>query len=141
MKRILEPYSDFLYGVMRVILGFLFLCHGLQKLFGVFGGHRMPIHSLLGAAGIIEAIGGTLIALGLFTSFTAFICSGQMAFAYFLAHFPRGGLPVRNGGDIAVALCFGFLYIAARGGGGWSLDALLRGLSAEPGAEAPRARA
>jgi putative oxidoreductase len=126
MKRVLEPYSDFLYGVMRLVLGFVYLCHGLQKLFGMFGGHRVAIHSLLAAAGIIEAVGGTLIALGLFTSVAAFICSGQMAFAYFLMHFPRGGLPIHNGGDLAVVLCFAFLYISSRGGGRWSLDALLR---------------
>ena len=136
MKRILEPYSEFLYGVMRVILGFLLLCHGLQKLFGMFGGHRVHILSLLGAAGIIETIGGVLIAVGLFTSFTAFICSGRMAFAYFLGHFPRGGLPIHNGGELAVVYCFVFLYMASRGGGRWSLDALLRGLSAVPGASA-----
>ena len=64
MKRLLGPYSDFLYGLMRVILAFLYGCHGLQKLFGMFGGHRVPIHSLLGRPAIIEVIGGTLIAVG-----------------------------------------------------------------------------
>ena len=80
--------------------------------------------SLMGAAGIIEVVGGTLIAIGLFTSPVAFIASGEMAFAYFMAHAPRGFWPIMNGGELAVLYCFLFLYFAAVGSGRWSVDSL-----------------
>ena len=126
MRRLLGRYDEIVYAAMRAVLAFLYLCHGLQKLFGWFGGHQMPLASLLGAAALIEVTLGTLIAVGLFTSLAAFIASGEMAVAYFLAHQPRGPLPIVNGGEIAVALCFAFLYIAAHGAGRWSLDAARR---------------
>jgi putative oxidoreductase len=122
-----ERYPGTAYALMRIVFGFLFLCHGLQKLVGAFGGHRVPLASLLGAAAVIETSGGLLIALGLLTSFAAFISCGEMAFAFFMTHFPRGPLPIQNGGEPAVLYCFAFLFIAAMGSGRWALDARLRG--------------
>jgi putative oxidoreductase len=119
-------FSDLTYAAMRIVLAFLFLCHGLQKLFGVLGGARVPAGSLFWLAGLIETIGGTLIAIGLFTPYVAFITSGEMAAAYFLAHAPRAAFPIQNGGELSVALCFAFLYIASRGGGRFSLDGARR---------------
>ena len=115
------------YGLMRIAAGFLFFCHGVQKLFGALGGHRMPLSTMLGAAGLIETVCGLLIIVGLFTSVAAFIASGEMAVAFFLQHAPKGGFPIQNGGELAVLFCFLFLFIAARGAGVWSLDALLPG--------------
>ena len=126
MRRVLGRYTELLYAAMRVVLAFLYLCHGLQKLFGAFGGHRMPLASLLGVAGLIETILGALIVVGLMTSWAAFIASGEMAVAYFMAHAPRAPWPIQNGGELAVALCFAFLYIAAHGGGRFSADSVIR---------------
>jgi putative oxidoreductase len=125
MKRFLGRYGDVAFAAMRVVLAFLYLCHGIQKLTGALGGHQMPLASLLGVAAVLEVVLGSLIAIGLLTSWAAFVASGEMAVAYLLAHFPRGGLPIQNGGELAVALCFAFLYIAAHGGGRLSLDALI----------------
>jgi putative oxidoreductase len=114
------------YAALRFVAGALFMFHGLQKVFGMFGGHAVPLMSRLGAAGILEAVAGPLVALGLFTSPVAFIASGEMAFAYFLVHAPQGRWPIQNGGELAVLNCFLFLYIATRGGGRLSLDSLRR---------------
>lgn len=122
----LARFESFAYAAFRVVAGFLFLFHGLQKLFGVYGGTQMPLASQMGLAGIIELVGGTLIALGAFTWPVAFICSGQMAVAYFQAHQPRGLWPIENGGELSALFCFAFLFIATRGGGPYSVDALLR---------------
>lgn len=103
----------------------MFVQHGLQKLFGWLGAKgAVELMSLMGAAGIIEVVGGTLIAIGLFTSPVAFIASGEMAFAYFMAHAPQGLWPIMNGGELAVLYCFLFLYFAAVGSGRWSVDSL-----------------
>lgn len=122
MKLILGPSQELGYAAMRIVLSFLYFCHGLQKLVGAFGGHQVPLGSLLGAAAAIETVLGALILVGFQTSWAAFIACGEMAVAYFRAHAPRGGLPIRNGGELAVALCFVFLYVAMRGGGRWSVD-------------------
>ena len=120
-----SKYAPYLYVLLRVVAGLLFACRGAQKLFGVFGGiggqpgTSMPLFSLMGLAGGIELVGGLLIALGVLTSFVAFIASGEMAFAYFMQHFPRGFWPIQNGGELAVLYCFLFLYIAANGAGMW----------------------
>jgi putative oxidoreductase len=119
-----ERYAPQVYALFRFVTGFLFLFHGLQKVMGMFGGQVMPVGSRPWIAGVIELVGGTLVALGLLTSPAAFIASGEMAFAYFLAHQPRGTWPVQNGGELAVVYCFAFLYIAARGAGIWSIDSL-----------------
>ncbi len=123
----LNLFSDLLYSLMRLIAGFLFACHGAQKLFGVLGGPQMLHNPMMLAAGIIEFIGGVLIALGVFTTFAAFIASGEMAFAYFMGHAPHGFWPILNHGELAVVYCFVFLYIASRGDGVWSLRRLAKG--------------
>lgn len=117
-------YTPQTYALVRIVFGWLFLFHGLQKLFGLFGGTAAELASLGGAAGVIELVGGTLIMAGLFTRPAAFIASGQMAVAYFLSHQPRGAWPIENGGELAALYSFAFLYIAARGAGEWSLDRL-----------------
>jgi len=114
-------------SLLRIVAGFTFLCHGLQKFFGWFGGHRMPPTTLLGVAGIIETVGGVLIILGLLTRPVAFILCGEMAVAFFRAHLPRGGLPIQNGGEPAVLYCFIFLFLVAAGPGSISVDAMRRG--------------
>jgi putative oxidoreductase len=125
VKRLLGHFTEVAFAAMRVVVAFNFLGHGVQKLLGLLGGHRFPIMSQLGAAGLIETVLGTLILVGLFTSWAAFIASGEMATAFFLSHYPRGGWPVQNGGELAVSYCFVFLFIATRGGGRISLDALI----------------
>lgn len=128
MQRYLGKYEGAAYAIMRVVLAFLYWSHGPSWLFGWFT-DRPPVPFMsvpFGVAGAIEIVCGTLIALGLLTSWAAFIACGEMAVAYFYAHVPRGSLmPIENGGEITVALCFGFLYIATRGGGRFSLDALM----------------
>ena len=128
MSRLLGRFSSVAYTAMRVVLAFMYLSHGLNWLFGTFGGTPVPVLSFpFGAAGVIETICGPLILVGLFTSWAAFIASGEMAFAYFYAHVPRGSiLPIKNGGEITVALCFALLYIATHGAGSISVDRLLR---------------
>ena len=120
-------WSPRLLGLLRIILGFLFLQHGTAKLFGIphvamFDG--LQLFSVMGAAGVIELVGGSLLLVGLFTRPVAFILSGQMAAAYFMAHAPNGFLPILNGGEMAVMYCFTFLYFAAAGAGAYSLDGL-----------------
>ena len=127
MERFLGKYSSCLYATLRIIAGLMFACHGSQKLFAWPGGSApVPLGSLMGFAGLVELIGGLLIAFGLLTSYTAFIASGQMAVAYFKAHAPQGALPLLNRGELAVLYCFLFLYIASQGAGSWSLDAIMR---------------
>ena len=128
MQRYLGKFEGAAYAIMRVALAFLYWSHGPSWLFGWFT-DRPPVPFMsvpFGVAGAIEIVCGTLIALGLLTSWAAFIACGEMAVAYFYAHVPRGSLlPIENMGEITVALCFAFLYIATRGGGRFSLDALL----------------
>jgi len=127
MERILGKFAPYLYALLRIVAGLLFACHGAQKLFGVLGGVgeqpgvAVTWWSLMGLAGFIELVGGLLIALGVLTSYAAFIASGEMAFAYFMSHAPRGFWPIENGGELSVIFCFTFLYMAARGAGRWSL--------------------
>ena len=122
-----ERYASYTFALMRIVFGFLFLCHGLQK-FGMLGGQMQPFLSFpLGVAGLLEVVLGVLILIGLFTRLAAFVASGEMAGAYFMAHQPQGGLPIQNGGEPAVLFCFAFLYIASRGAGIWSADATRRG--------------
>lgn len=123
----LEQYSDEILGATRIVAAFMFLQHGTQKMFSFPVEARGPYELLSqgGIAGLIEVVGGVLLLIGLFTRPVAFLCSGLMAFAYWLAHAPRGFFlwTVGNGGDAAVLYCFLFLYIAAVGGGKWSVDA------------------
>ena len=128
MERWLGRHSETIYGVMRLVLGAAFACHGAQKLFGAFGVQAMTGNPMMLAAGIIEFFGGLLIAIGLATRYAAFLSSGEMAVAYFMSHAPHGFWPVVNKGELAVAYCFVFLYVASRGPGSLSVDAkLLKG--------------
>lgn len=120
--------KEFAYNALRVVAGFLYAQHGAQKLFGVLD--REPVESLMslmGAAGVIEFFGGVLLMLGLFTRPVAFICSGQMAVAYFMVHVPQGFWPILNGGELAAFYCFTWLFFFTRGGGRYSVDAWLAG--------------
>ena len=127
MQPLLGRYSSYLYVLLRIAAGFLFFQHGLPKLFGGFGRTApAPLMSQMGLAGIIEVVGGAMISLGLFTPVVAFIASGEMAWAYFQAHAPRGFWPITNGGELAALYCFVFLYVAAVGSGRWSVDSLRR---------------
>ncbi len=118
--------SPYLYALLRIVAGLMFAMHGSQKLFGT-PGDKDPVElaSLMGVAGIVELVGGIMIAIGLFASVAAFIASGQMAAAFFMAHVPQGWNPLLNGGELALLYCFLFLYIASVGAGIWSVDALM----------------
>jgi putative oxidoreductase len=125
MTRGLGRFAPYLYALLRIMAGFLFFQHGLPKLFGGFGRPApAELFSQMGLAGLIEVIGGALIAIGLFTSPVAFVASGETAWAYFQAHAPRGFWPVTNGGELAALYCFVFLYLAAVGSGKLSVDAI-----------------
>ena len=115
-------------ALLRIVAGLMFICPGGMKLFGWFGGMPAGAHlsPLLIVAGVIEVFGGALIVLGLLTRPVAFLASGEMAFAYFIGHFPRGFWPIQNQGQPAVFLCFIFLFFAANGAGPFSLDRLIR---------------
>jgi putative oxidoreductase len=126
-----------LLSILRIVAALIFMEHGTQKLLGfpISEDPGPALFSLSGIAGILELIGGALLVLGLFTRPVAFILSGEMAVAYWLAHAPESFFPVNNGGDAAILYCFVFLYLFAAGPGPWSLDAWLRG-KGEPAARA-----
>jgi putative oxidoreductase len=112
-------------GILRILTGVMFTCYGAQKMFGAFGG--LPPGAggwMVTLSGTIELIGGALIAIGLFTRPAAFLCSGMMAFAYFIGHAGNGFWPRLNGGEPAILYCWLFLYIAAQGPGAFALDNL-----------------
>ena len=120
-----EVWGPRILTVLRVMAGLLFLEHGTQKILG-FPPSANPgpaLLSLMGIQGLIELVGGVLIVVGLFTRPVAFILCGDMAVAYFMSHFPNSFFPITNRGDAAILYCFVFLYLAAAGGGPWSLDA------------------
>ena len=125
MRPILGRFSGPAYALLRFVAGAMFACHGAQKLFGAFGTERMTGNPMMLVAGVIEFFGGVLIAIGLATSYAAFVSSGQMAAAYFMAHASGGFWPIVNKGELAVLYCFVFLYISARGSGDWSVDAAM----------------
>jgi putative oxidoreductase len=125
-------FGDIAYAVMRVVVGLLFACHGAGKLFGAFG-KEAATSPLMITAGVIELVGGLLIALGLATRVAAFIASGMMAVTYFMAHAPDGFWPIQNKGELAVVYCFVFLAIFALGGGRYSLDHAMRTTKPAPG--------
>ena len=121
--------DEMAYSILRIVAGAMFLCHGLQKLFGAFGADPVRLGSQMGVGAVIELAAGALIAFGLFARPAAFVASGQMAVAYFQFHVEWTGwkwLPIVNGGEDTVLYCFVFLFIAARGAGGWSLDRAVR---------------
>ena len=119
----MQSYTDQTYALMRIFTGLSFLWHGTQKLFAfpVPMQHDVPAFVVY-IAGPIELIGGLLVALGLFTRWAAFVCSGLMAAAYWMVHGTKAFFPIMNGGDLAVLYCFAFLFISAQGSGIWSMD-------------------
>lgn len=125
----LDRFSPQLLSALRIISGLLFMAHGTSKLLAFppteMFAQAPEMGSLIWFAGVIELVGGALIAIGLFTRPVAFVCSGQMAFAYFIGHAPQATFPVQNGGDAAILFCFVFLYIAAAGPGPWSVDSMI----------------
>ena len=134
MYRYLGKYSPYIYAILRIVAGFLFMIHGTQKLLGFPNSPPMPASGMLVAAGIIELVAGLMILIGFFASIAAFIASGEMAVAYFMVHHPQGWWPIQTGGELAVLFCFVFLYIASHGSGIWSIDWLRSGRgSTSPG--------
>jgi putative oxidoreductase len=120
---ILRKYQQEIYAIMRIVVGLLFVCHGAQKLLGMFGGsHPGSPAYVIYIAGGIELVGGLMIAVGFQASIAAFLSSGLMAVGYFMAHQSKGLLPIQNNGELAVVYCFLFLYIAAVGNGIWSVS-------------------
>jgi putative oxidoreductase len=124
----LDKYAPQIHGITRIVFGLLFLEHGTSKVFSFplaagAAPHAFNLMSFpVGPAGIIELVGGALIALGLFSRYAAFICSGEMAIAYFLGHLPHAPFPTLNGGGLAIAFCFGFLWLAAAGPGSFAIN-------------------
>ena len=127
LKSVLAPQTDRAYAVLRIVAGLMFLFHGVQKIFGVLSDHPAPaVGSQIWFGGLIELVGGALIACGFLTRWAAFIASGEMAVAYFQFHWKfQGGaqlFPTLNKGELAALYCFVFLYIACRGSGPWSVE-------------------
>jgi putative oxidoreductase len=126
LRQRLEHYQPVVFTVFRVLSGLMFMCHGIQKVFGTFGlPHAVPLTTQFGVGGVIELVTGALIAAGLFTRCAAFVASGQMAVAYFQFHVAESHklLPIQNMGDDTVLYCFWFLFLVVHGAGQWSLDA------------------
>lgn len=127
----IRTVESYVRSVLRIVAGFTFSLHGMQKVLGLFGGvagKGMTMHfgSFMWFAGFLELAGGLLILLGLYTSPVAFVLCGEMAVAYFRVHAPRGLFPIYNGGELAVLYCFIFLYLCVAGAGRLSLDSLIR---------------
>lgn len=129
MNNFLHRFEPYFYALLRIVTGFMFAQHGAQKLFGFppSGKEAMPLDAFMTFGATLELVLGLMIMLGLFAGFAAFIASGEMAVAYFMAHQPQGALPIQNSGETAVLYCFIFLFIAARGSGVLSLDSLIFG--------------
>lgn len=118
-----DAYRPHALAALRIVTAILFLAHGTQKLFGFpGGGNTVNLASMMGLAGILEVVGGLMLIIGLKTRIVAFILSGMMAVAYWMAHAPQNFYPVLNGGDAAILFCFVFLYLVFAGPGAWSLD-------------------
>jgi putative oxidoreductase len=118
--------ADAAHAVLRIGAGLLFLQHGLQKLFGLLGGTPVPLASMLGAAGVIETVGSILLILGLWTRPVAVVLAAEMLAAFAIAHLPRGGFPIQNGGELPLLYVLIFLFLAAAGSGPVSVDAAMR---------------
>jgi putative oxidoreductase len=119
----LSVYRPQMLAILRIMTALLFIAHGTSKLFNFPDtGMSPPLFSLFGLAGVLELVGGLMILVGLFTRSVAFVLAGEMAAAYFMAHFPGGFFPTANGGDAAVLFCFVFLYLFVSGPGAWSVD-------------------
>ncbi len=129
VEQIQNKYADLALTLLRIIAGALFMQHGAQKLFGLFGGlggngASAPFLQLMWFAGVIEFFGGLCVLLGLFTRPVAFLLSGEMAVAYFTGHATRGFWPLLNHGELAILFCFIFLFLAVAGGSRFTLDKL-----------------
>lgn len=127
----LSTWQSQLLSILRIVAGLMFMQHGLQKIFGFPAPAMMPFDlvSQMGIGGVLELVGGALVAAGLFTRCAAFVLSGMMAVAYFQFHWKFGTgspFPMVNQGELAALYCFTFLYLAAAGGGAWSVDNLLK---------------
>jgi putative oxidoreductase len=122
LDNLLDGREEQSYALLRIVTGFLFIWHGTQKLLNFPVEFPYPLNPLMYSAGAIEMIGGVLVMIGLFTRPTAFICSGTMAAAYWMAHGMNSVFPIINKGELAALYCFAFLFIAVRGAGIWSLD-------------------
>jgi putative oxidoreductase len=142
MSARLSAYAPTFLAILRIMTALLFIEHGSQKLLGFPPGAPMPpreVFSMIWWAGVIELIPGAMVLLGLFTRPAAFIAAGEMAFAYWIGHFPRlplpeGFFPTNNGGDAAILFCFVFLYLVFAGPGRWSVDGMLPNRDEEPDA-------
>jgi putative oxidoreductase len=122
LDNLLDGREEQSYALLRMVTGFLFIWHGTQKLLNFPVEFPYPLNPLMYSAGAIEMVGGVLVMIGLFTRPTAFICSGTMAAAYWMAHGMNSVFPIINKGELAALYCFAFLFIAVRGAGIWSLD-------------------
>jgi|ERR1044071_2337060 len=123
MATFLRKYTAETYAALRIVSGLLFICHGMQKLVGYPPGMPDGVPAfIIWIAGPIELFGGALVAAGFFTRQAAFLCSGLMAFAYWMGHGTKHWMPLVNGGELAVLYCFLFLFISANGSGKWSVD-------------------
>jgi len=127
LDKLLASRDSQAYALLRIVAGFLFVFHGSQKLFNFPLEFPYPMSPLMQAAGLIEVIGGTMIMLGLFSRPIAFLCSGTMAVAYWMAHGLRDIFPILNGGELSALYCFIFLFIACKGSGIWSVDQIISG--------------
>ena len=134
MTPTLDAFAPRMLSVLRIVSALIFFAHGTEKLLGFPSGFSPEAWSLLWFAGVLELFGGAFLILGLCTRPVAFVLSGMMACAYWIAHAPQSAFPSLNGGDAAILYCFVFLYLVFAGGGPWSLDALL---SHKPKAAAP----
>lgn len=119
--KFLDSYQEHTYALLRIVTGFLFIWHGAVKLFNFPTAFKYDLSPLMYAAGGIEVIGGALVMIGLITRPAAFICSGTMAVAYWMAHGSKSFWPIMNNGELAIMFCFAFLFIAARGTGMWGV--------------------
>jgi putative oxidoreductase len=122
----LNRFADPFYCIMRFVVGLMFACHGLDKIFGTFTPKAEALPTLMVVGGWLEIVCGSLVAFGLLTRLAAFVASGEMAVAFFMMHAPKGLIPYVNKGELAVVYCVVFFYIFLRGSGSWSLDAMLR---------------
>jgi|SRR5450759_2702657 putative oxidoreductase len=129
MNKMFASWEPMVLSIFRIITGLLLFQFGVAKLFKfppVPMFEKVEALSLFGTAAMFELVFGGLLILGLFSRLAAFILCGEMAFAYFIGHFPRGFIPLLNGGNLAIMLCFACLFLACAGGGPWSLDAMMR---------------
>ena len=131
----LNRFADSFYCIMRLVVGLMFACHGLDKIFGAFNPKAEALPTMMLVGGWVEIICGFLIAFGLLTRVAAFVASGEMAAAFFMVHAHKGLIPYVNKGELAVVYCFVFFYIFLRGPGRWSIDAMMgKGKASAPNA-------